>query len=75
LYIFHTFQKSSSSILTVDCPFPEALAAIKGNNPGWVFLDDLKNRALPWCGFKGLKAFTWEEIQTAHYSATNWTIL
>lgn len=46
----HELKQPSSSVLTIDCPFPEALAVIEGNNPGWVFVDDLNTprAALVW---------------------------
>jgi hypothetical protein len=53
----HELKRPSSSILAIDCPFPEALAIIEGNNPGWVFVDDLNapRAALVWA--QGIKGF------------------
>ena len=46
-----------SNVLSIDCPFPEALAVIEGNNPGWVFADDLNTprTALVWA--QGIEGF------------------
>jgi len=55
--MIHELTQPSSRILALDCPFPEALAIIEGNNPGWVFVDD-PNRpkaALVWA--QGIKGF------------------
>jgi len=53
----HELKQASGSVLAIDCPFPEALAVIEGNNPGWVFVDDLKTprAALVWA--QGVKGF------------------
>jgi hypothetical protein len=50
-------MQPSSSVLAMDCPFPEALAIIEGNNPGWVFADGLNTprAALVWA--QGIKGF------------------
>jgi RimJ/RimL family protein N-acetyltransferase len=50
-------MQPSRSVLAIDCPFPEALAIIEGNNPGWVFADDLNTprAALVWA--QGIKGF------------------
>jgi len=55
--MIHELKRPSSSILAIDCPFPEALAIIEGNNPGWVFVDDLNGprAALVWA--QGIKGF------------------
>jgi GNAT superfamily N-acetyltransferase len=48
--MIHELEQPSSGVLALDCPFPEALAIIEGNNPGWVFADDLStpSAALVW---------------------------
>ena len=47
----------SSTTLALDCRFPEALAVIEGNNPGWVFVDDpdAPRAALVWA--QGIEGF------------------
>ena len=50
-------KQPGSNALAIDCPFPEALAVIEGNHPGWVFVDDLNTprTALVWArGIEGL---------------------
>jgi len=55
--MIHELQQPSSWVLAMDCPFPEALAIIEGNNPGWVFADDLNTpkAALVWA--QGIEGF------------------
>jgi GNAT superfamily N-acetyltransferase len=55
--MIHELKQPSSSVLAIDCPFPEALAIIEGNNPGWVFVDGLNTprAALVWA--QGIKGF------------------
>jgi RimJ/RimL family protein N-acetyltransferase len=55
--MIHELKRPSSSILAIDCPFPETLAIIEGNNPGWVFVDDLNapRAALVWA--QAIKGF------------------
>jgi RimJ/RimL family protein N-acetyltransferase len=55
--MIHELAPPSSRILAIDCPFPEALAIIEGNNPGWVFVDDLNTpgSALVWA--RGIMGF------------------
>ncbi len=55
--MIHELKQPSSSVLAIDCAFPEALAIIEGNNPGWVFVDDLDipRAALVWA--QGIKGF------------------
>jgi ribosomal protein S18 acetylase RimI-like enzyme len=55
--MIHELKQPSPSVLAIDCPFPEALAIIEGNSPGWVFVDDLKTprAALVWS--QGIKGF------------------
>jgi RimJ/RimL family protein N-acetyltransferase len=55
--MIHELMQPSSSVLAIDCPFPEALAVIEGNNPGWVFADDLNRpkAALVWA--QGIEGF------------------
>ena len=38
--MIHELEQRSGMIFTRDCQFPEALAVIDGNNPGWVFVDN-----------------------------------
>jgi RimJ/RimL family protein N-acetyltransferase len=49
--------RRTSSVRAIDSPFPEALAIIEGNNPGWVFVDDLNTprAALVWA--RGIAGF------------------
>jgi GNAT superfamily N-acetyltransferase len=55
--MIHELKQPGSSVLAIDCPFPEALAIIEGNNPGWVFVDDLDTpgAALVWA--QGIEGF------------------
>jgi RimJ/RimL family protein N-acetyltransferase len=55
--VIHELKQPSSSVLAIDCPFPEALAIIEGNNPGWVFVDSLNTpgAALVWA--QGIQGF------------------
>jgi len=55
--VIHELKQPSSSVLAIDCPFPEALAIIEGNNPGWVFVDSLNTprAALVWA--QGVEGF------------------
>jgi hypothetical protein len=55
--MIHELEQPSRSVLAIDCPFPEALAIIEGNNPGWVFVDDLctPGTALVWA--QGVQGF------------------
>jgi GNAT superfamily N-acetyltransferase len=55
--MIHELKQPSARVLVIDCPFPEALAVIEGNNPGWVFADDLNTprAALVWA--QGIKGF------------------
>jgi len=55
--MIHELKQPSSSVLAIDCLFPEALAIIEGNNPGWVFVDDLNTprAALVWA--RGIEGF------------------
>ena len=57
LKMIQELQQSSSSIFTMDFLFPEALAIVDGNNPGWVFVDDLNSpsAALVWA--QGIEGF------------------
>jgi hypothetical protein len=50
-------EPPGSDALVIDCPFPEALAVNEGNNPGWVFADDLNTprTALVWA--RGIEGF------------------
>jgi RimJ/RimL family protein N-acetyltransferase len=55
--MIYELKQPSSNVLAIDCPFPEALAVIEGNNPGWVFADDLNTprTALVWA--QGIEGF------------------
>jgi ribosomal protein S18 acetylase RimI-like enzyme len=55
--MIHELTQPSSRVLAIDCPFPEALAIIEGNNPGWVFVDDpnTPRAALVWA--RGIQGF------------------
>jgi hypothetical protein len=55
--MIHELKQPSSHKLAIDCPFPEARAIIEGNNPGWVFVDDLDTprAALVWA--QGMQGF------------------
>jgi hypothetical protein len=55
--MIHELELPSSSVLAIHCPFPEPLAVIEGNNPGWVFVDDLNTprSALVWA--QGIMGF------------------
>ena len=55
--MIHELEQPGSNVLAIDCPFPEALAIIEGNNPGWVFVDDLNTprAALVWA--QGIEGF------------------
>jgi RimJ/RimL family protein N-acetyltransferase len=55
--MIYELEPPGSNILAIDCPFPEALAVIDGNNPGWVFADDpnTPRTALVWA--QGIEGF------------------
>jgi RimJ/RimL family protein N-acetyltransferase len=55
--MIYEVQQPASHVLALDCPFPEAQAVIQGNNPGWVFVDDLDapRTALVWA--QGIEGF------------------
>ena len=55
--MIHELQQTSNRVLAIDCPFPEAQAIIEGNNPGWLFVDDVNapNVALVWA--RGIEGF------------------
>ncbi|HSR30208.1 MAG TPA: GNAT family N-acetyltransferase [Anaerolineae bacterium] len=55
--MLHELKQPRDRVLGMDCAFPEALAIIEGNNPGWVFVDDLTtpNAALVWA--QGITGF------------------
>jgi len=55
--MIYELQQLSSSIFAMDFLFPEALAIVEGNNPGWVFVDDLNSpsAALVWA--QGVEGF------------------
>jgi RimJ/RimL family protein N-acetyltransferase len=50
-------KQPARGLLSVDTPFPEALAVIQGNNPGWIFVDDTNapRTGLVWAG--GIEGF------------------
>ena len=43
--------------LLINCPFPEALAVIQGDNPGWVFGDDLNQPRSMLVWVQGIEGF------------------
>ena len=55
--MIYELEQPSSTTLAIDCRFPEALAVIEGNNPGWVFVDDpnAPKAALVWA--QGIEGF------------------
>jgi RimJ/RimL family protein N-acetyltransferase len=55
--MIHELEQQSGKILALECRFPEALAVIEGNNPGWVFVDDpnAPSAALVWA--QGIDGF------------------
>jgi hypothetical protein len=55
--MIYELEQPSSTTLAIDCRFPEALAVIEGNNPGWVFVDDPNSprAALVWA--QGIEGF------------------
>jgi GNAT superfamily N-acetyltransferase len=55
--MIYELEQPSSTTLAIDCRFPEALAVIKGNNPGWVFVDNPNSprAALVWA--QGIEGF------------------
>jgi len=55
--MIYELEPPGSRVLAIDCPFPEALAVIEGNNPGWVFADDpnTPRTALVWA--QGIEGF------------------
>jgi RimJ/RimL family protein N-acetyltransferase len=55
--MIYELEPPASGVLAIDCPFPEALAVIAGNNPGWVFADDpnTPRTALVWA--QGIEGF------------------
>ena len=55
--MIYELEQPSSTTLAIDCRFPEALAVIQGNNPGWVFVDDpnAPKAALVWA--QGMEGF------------------
>jgi hypothetical protein len=55
--MIHELKQPSSGVLAIDCPFPEALAVIEGNNPGWVFVDDLNTPRAVLVWAQGIKGF------------------
>ena len=57
LKMIQELRQISGSILAMDILFPEVLAVVEGNNPGWVFVDDLNapRAALVWA--QGIEGF------------------
>lgn len=55
--MIYELEQPTSKALALDCRFPEALAVIEGNNPGWVFVDrlDSPGAALVWA--QGIEGF------------------
>lgn len=55
--MIYELKQPSGNVRAINCPFPEALAVITGNNPGWVFADDLHTprTALVWA--QGIEGF------------------
>jgi GNAT superfamily N-acetyltransferase len=55
--MIYELQPPGSHVLVLDCTYPEAGAVIAGNNPGWVFVDDLETprAALVWA--QGIQGF------------------
>jgi 3-dehydroquinate dehydratase len=55
--MIHELQQSSSKNFAMDSLFPEALAIVYGNNPGWIFVDDIEipSAALVWA--QGIEGF------------------
>lgn len=55
--MIHELQQASSKVLALGCLFPEARAIIEGNNPGWLFVDDLNTPSAGLVWAKGIKGF------------------
>jgi hypothetical protein len=55
--MIHELKQPSSSVLAIDCPFPEVLAIIEGNNPSWVFVDGLNTPTTVLVWAQGIKGF------------------
>jgi len=55
--MIYELDQLSYVLQSTDCSFPEALAVIEGNNPGWVFADDPETprSALVWA--QGIQGF------------------
>ena len=55
--MIYDIELPCSTTFSIECRFPEALAVIEGNNPGWVFADDLltPRAALVWA--QGIEGF------------------
>ena len=55
--MIYELRRPIRCVLASDCPFPEALSVIEGNNPGWIFADDLNapKAALVWA--QGIEGF------------------
>lgn len=55
--MIYEIEGQSRRLHTFECRFPEALAVIKGNNPGWIFVDDpnIPSAALVWA--QGIDGF------------------
>ena len=55
--MIYEIEGQSINFPTFECRFPEALAVIEGNNPGWVFVDDpnIPSAALVWA--QGIEGF------------------
>jgi len=57
--MIHELKDADRRIISLDCIFPEALAVVEGNNPGWIFVDDphTPRAALIWAhGIQGFYA-------------------
>jgi len=57
LKMIHELQQTSNRVLAIDCPFPEAQAIIEGNNPGWLFVDDVNAPTVVLVWARGIEGF------------------
>ena len=57
LNMIHELQQANSKVLALHCSFPEARAIIEGNNPGWLFVDDLNTPSAGLVWAKGMEGF------------------
>ena len=55
--MIYELHQANRRVLALECPFPEAQAIIEGNNPGWLFVDDLNTPSAGLVWAKGMEGF------------------